>query len=393
MSAPTTPYITEDQGQPPPRLYPVPVMYNTIEFIDPPPDTTIESSFEFFRVHFATIRDHVDSLKDFRPNSASLLKNGRTLWQYRLRLVVKEDYFGVRTLSLLSQDAPWQEMGYRAPRLEESLRLSDWLNAAYNRAGAWETLNEARRLYRTAHGFGRVKWLGRHIDRVLATNRSANFMAESPQELVNTLLVAQDTRAMKLYHDVAIVISGRLSKFTKDQKAFMHRMLSEKSIKFIESLHDQRQETMKQIKLAAKSLLDAIFDRARRHSAWPQYRKEGCVKMLYGLHFGPHMVQDRPESSAEPMYVFNLMVAVESLKNEKWLEGGDRLIPHLRRRLRGILLYNLHPGLLLDAGDMHPFLTKLRINWAEIAAIVGDETDSAAAASATGGSQDSGIGM
>ncbi|KAL4947600.1 hypothetical protein BDW69DRAFT_190048 [Aspergillus filifer] len=376
MSAPSTPSIKPGQPFPPsPRPSRAPGLKQQMALTESPPDTTIESFFQFFRVHSATLRDHIGSLESFQGNSRSLSAGGRTLRQYRLRLVVKEEGFNVRVLHLISQDAPWQDMGYLQPRLEDTLRFSDWLNAAYGRDGTWDTLQEARGLYRTARRFGKVKWLGGHIDRTLHENRNANFNSESTQNLVNTLLVAQDTRAMQLYHDVAIVLSGRLGKLTDREKSFMRDMLSARSIKFIESLHDQRHETMNEIQRLAKELQEAIFDKAKRHKAWSEYCKDRCVQELYELHFGPRFVQNPRELPGDPIYVFDLMKAIEGLRRERWIESGDVAIRYLRRKLYNLLLYNQQHGLLLDDDDMYPFLTKLGIDWAEIEGIVGNETD------------------
>ncbi|KAL4795904.1 hypothetical protein BDV19DRAFT_388926 [Aspergillus venezuelensis] len=378
MSALSTPQI--ERNQPSPSSPPSPPSPHQSRApglrIESPPDTTIESSFQFFRVHFATLRDHIDSLETFQPNSTSLSANGRTLQQYRLRLVVREEGFNVRVLHLISRDAPWQDMGYSQPRLEDTLRFADWLDAAYGRAGAWDTLQEARDLYRTARRFGKVKWLGGHIDRTLYEKRNVKFNSESTQNLVNTLLVAQDTRAIRLYHDLAIVLSGRFSRLTEMEKNFLCDMLSDKSIRFLVALHSQRQETMTTIQRLTKELQDAIFDKAGRTQAWSEYCKDRCVQELYELHFGPRFVQNSRELSGGPIYIFDLIKAVERLKRERWIESEDVRIIYLRRKLHNLLLYNQQHGLFLDDDDdMYPFLTSLQVDCADIEGIVGDEPD------------------
>ncbi|KAL4965562.1 uncharacterized protein BDV14DRAFT_199963 [Aspergillus stella-maris] len=375
MSALSTPQIERNQPFPSSLLSPRQSRAPGLR-IESPPDTTIESPFQFFRVHFATLRDHIDSLETFQPNHTNLSAGSRTLHPYRLRLIVREEGFNVRVLHLISRNAPWQDMGYSQPRLEDTLRFADWLDAAYGRSGTWDTLQEARDLYRTARRFGKVKWLGGHIDRTLYEKRNVNFNSESTQNLVNTLLVAQDTRAIRLYHDLAIVLSGRLGKLTEMGKNFLCDMLSDKSIRFLVSLHNQRQDTMTQIQRLTKELQEAIFDKAGRTQAWSEYCKYLCVQELYELHFGPRFVENSRELSGDPTYIFDLIKAVEGLKRERWIESEDVCINYLRRRLHNILLYNQQHGLLLDDNDIYPFLTSLQVDCADIEGIVGDESDS-----------------
>ncbi|KAL4930903.1 uncharacterized protein BDV17DRAFT_289332 [Aspergillus undulatus] len=356
----------------------------------------IEAGTDCYLVYFDRIQNLIESLRGLLPNASrnhlGPEVDGIRLPYKLLRLVVKQDDSGAETLSVISQRNETRQstpMKYRAPTDEESARFYEWLLVVHRVDETMDSLEKAQRLYRISQGFGNTAWFAAYIDQALSLQRRNAFWKQSCRQIVDTLNFAEDAKAVKLYHDASIIVSGQLDWYTGDDWAYMWVSVSEKTTQHLRRLRVRRRVAMEAMIKAARAIHDAIVGWARKHDVLSEYRSDPCLWRLLDLvdsdsPIGPRVGEypdvHKPPASTKPVSIRELEEAMAHARNLKAFE--HHTIIDLDYAFRQLLEHYQRSGLLLDNRNEYPFTTNIACDLKEVVSLLLDAPPAPAAAPA-----------